>query len=425
LPIYILPRTGAYKQSVPDVTIFVGDIMSTREASVSEEKPARTTASPRGEGSPQQHKSIDALMEKRQLHEQELRDLGEQIRASGKLEAVVFVDLSDSTSMKEESDPDVWLGSVYGFVRKVELVAREGQGTVVKRIGDEVLVTFADVASSEAFIEALLTNPALLAYRFKVTADFGEVFHFRFEEHLPLDPYGPVVDRCARIAKLATAGAVLCSGYYEKEVVPRGGYLLAGEQRLAGIRKPVEIFLRRGPSVVDPVAYLKPLLDALNADEMRHRPSYHFVAREFSPKDFEATRKGHGRPFLIRELLDVPHLGLTLRQFAEKCQSSKKARLENIGYLVEWEGTYEESRFADGSSPFIEVKIVDKGEGGSPNVQAYLRLPPRMADGLKQHTVGDLLGFRGIIVEVEIDCPILDFVQLRAACKGKGEAVGS
>jgi class 3 adenylate cyclase len=71
-----------------------------------------------------------------------LREIGNEIRKSVRTAAVAFIDLSDSTALKELTEAEIWLGNVYRFIRSVESCVRQFDGAVVKRIGDEILATF-------------------------------------------------------------------------------------------------------------------------------------------------------------------------------------------------------------------------------------------------------------------------------------------
>src|SRR5688572_12591980 len=87
-------------------------------------------------------KHIDDLIALREVHEAELREIGIEIRKSARTAAVSFIDLSDSTKLKQLTEPETWLGYVYRFIRAIERVVQRFAGTVVKRIGDEILATF-------------------------------------------------------------------------------------------------------------------------------------------------------------------------------------------------------------------------------------------------------------------------------------------
>lgn len=354
-------------------------------------------------------KSVDELVKKRQQHLNSLSEVAVEIRRSARKAAILFVDLSDSTAMKEGTDAEVWLAYVFDFIRRVEEIAKQFGGTVVKRIGDELLLTFESTVRSDDFIDALVKDNTLTAYQFKVAADFGDVFFFRFIDHLEDDPYGTPVDRCARIAKLATAGTVVCTSAYEAEIRNKDLYMDAGPQKLAGITQPETIFVRRRDGVDDPARYLKPLLDSLN--NIEHLPRYHFVSRRFELSDFQVPRASWGRPFLIRELLNVPKLALSAVQFHETIKNlvHKDEKLQYIGYMIEWDVYYDKSEMiGDMLAVFADVK--PDGLGGS----VTLRLPPMYFDVIRNIEKESKIRIRGVIVNVDRG-PTLDFVDLALA----------
>jgi class 3 adenylate cyclase len=120
-------------------------------------------------------------------------------------------------------------------VRGVDQLARDADGTVVKRIGDELMVTFKDVQASERFVDSLITVTALQIYRYKIAVDYGNAYHFRFRGDFPDDPYGQVVDRCARLAKCARAGTAICTGDYRSQLGNPAAYVSMGAVQSVGI----------------------------------------------------------------------------------------------------------------------------------------------------------------------------------------------
>lgn len=355
-------------------------------------------------------KHIDDLVARREIREAELREIGNEIRKSARAAAVAFIDLSDSTALKESTEPEIWLGNVYRFIRSVENCVRQFDGAVVKRIGDEVLATFESVSQCEQFLDALKKDEVLRSYSFKAAADYGEVFFLKFLENLEDDPYGSPVDRCARIAKLAKAGVTICSGRYQEELGERADhYIRFGPFKLAGIAEPQEVYVRRQKRVDNSEAYLKPLLDALN-DPSIVRPHYHSVARRFSLKDFDERARDKGRPFLLRELFNVPKLPLSLTSFLETLKELKyKDEASNyVGYLVEWEGVFRSAEF---NSERVQVLV------GEPGDRTYglvmLNMPLVMTDLMRRIDKGSYIKFRGIIIEIlSGDTPILDYVDI-------------
>ena len=225
-------------------------------------------------------KHIDELVATRTQKQAELLANGREIASSAKPIVVAFVDLADSTQIKQDRQAEEWLGYVFEFIQNVDQRARDADGTVVKRIGDELMITFKDVQASERFVDSLITDPTLQMFRYKIAVDFGSAYHFRFIEHLPDDPYGPVVDRCARIAKYAGAGTVICAGEYRNQLGNRGHYVSMGSFALRGFRKPEELFARSLVHV-DSEEYLKPLVSVVNEESQRVQ-GYRFLSRRLT-----------------------------------------------------------------------------------------------------------------------------------------------
>ena len=160
--------------------------------------------------------------------------------------------------MKSDMEPGDWLGLVYEFIRRCDHIAKLTSGTIVKRIGDEVMITFQKTEDSEKFINLVTVDTSLENHNFKIGLDFGEAYHFRFLEELEDDPYGTVVDRCARITKYATNRAVLCSEEYYNSVVFKETYLPAGDFYLKGLPKLSSLYAR-SLLKYDSTDFLKPL----------------------------------------------------------------------------------------------------------------------------------------------------------------------
>ena len=355
-------------------------------------------------------KHIDDLVAHREIREAELREIGNEIRKSARTAAVAFIDLSDSTALKESTEPEIWLGNVYRFIRSVESCVRQFDGAVVKRIGDEVLATFESVSQCEQFLDELQKDEVLRNYSFKAAVDYGEVFFLKFLEHLEDDPYGSAVDRCARISKLAKAGVVVCSRHYQEELGERtDSYIRFGPFKLPGITEPQEVYVRRQRGVDDRKAYLKPLLDALN-DPSMDRPHYHSVARQFSVKDFDFIESKSGKPFLLRELLNAPKLPLCLTKFLETLKELKyEDEASNyIGYLVEWEGVFKSARLM-----FGELNVIVQPARDRTSDLIMLNMPLVMTDHMRRIDEGSTIKFRGIIIKIiGGDTPVLDYVDI-------------
>ena len=241
-------------------------------------------------------KSVDNLLRSFSEKESELDGIGESIKESAQPVAVVFMDLVDSTIIKQCLAPERWLGYVFKFIQTVSQLARLTEGTVVKRIGDELLITFDDVGDAESFITAVSGSSLLGGYDFKLAADYGEVYHFQFEEGLEKDPYGNVVDRCARLAKMAGPGVTLCSASYAAKANDRETvYGSLGKFYSKGFADVQEVFLRANDSADAPDNYHQPLVDLLNSSEFSHT-GYRYIARKFSPAYFRDLKGYIARP---------------------------------------------------------------------------------------------------------------------------------
>jgi class 3 adenylate cyclase len=119
-------------------------------------------------------KSIDEPVVARTLKNAEFQAIGSKIAAESTPVVVAFVDLAESTQMKQELKPEEWLGFVFEFIKRVGQLAIVVGGTVVKRIGDELMLRFDDVQASENFVSSLITDSDLKIYGYKVALDYGK-----------------------------------------------------------------------------------------------------------------------------------------------------------------------------------------------------------------------------------------------------------
>jgi class 3 adenylate cyclase len=190
-------------------------------------------------------KHIDALVKKYLGQLQQADELGKSIEEQAKPTAILFIDLADSAAMKSGTSARSWLGHIFTFISVIGELAEKGSGTVVKRIGDEVMLTFDTTASSEQFLDSLAESKLHEHFHFKIATDYGKAYHFKFQSGLADDPYGTVVDRCARIAKYCKPGVTLCSGDYVCRVGNESFFYPLGSFSLKGLRGPEPIFLRK------------------------------------------------------------------------------------------------------------------------------------------------------------------------------------
>ena len=166
----------------------------------------------------------------------------------------------------------------------------------------------------------------------------GDAYHFKFSDNLADDPYGPVVDRCARIAKLAGPRTALCSSAYRGQVANPNEYISVGAFSLRGFNEPANLFIR---SLVplDSEAYVQPLLSAAN-NTSSVVEGYRTVGRRLTTEYIRNFRPGRVRPFLVRELINVPKLPYSAAEFVKllgAADASAEKEKEFYGYLVEWD----------------------------------------------------------------------------------------
>ena len=263
----------------------------------------------------------------------------------------------------------------------------------------------------------MITDTALQIYRYKIAVDYGNAYHFRFEEPLPDDPYGPMVDRCARIAEITRAGTALCSDEYRRQLGGSCAYVSVGKFSLRGFPDPEELFLRSLVEV-DSAAYLKPLISAVNEQDP-HVQGYRFVGRKLTTEFVRDFGQDDVRPFLARELLSIPKLPHSPKEFSDvvgEAGNIEEKEREFIGYFVEWEGTFE--GFTSDRN-----RIVLTLEVATPSVSDHyfhilLVLPHSNLEIVKALRKGQLLRARGIIQDITFHMIRLNYVDLETVDEG-------
>lgn len=282
--------------------------------------------------------SIDALIQERGRKSRELANIGDKIKENSHDIVVIFVDLCDSTEIKGKFEDETWLGYIYEFLQLVTKLANDNNGTVVKRIGDELMITFETVEKSENFLDKLNQNEELNNYKYKIGCDYGSTYYLKFESNLENDPYGTVVDRCSRIISKATANTILCSEDYFRNVSDDNMYLSLGKFNLKGLDKLNEIYIRQTETNEE---YLEPLIESLNKRENKI-DSYLYTSRIFDSAYFNKITSREARGFVARELINVPKLPYAADEFYDmyKELDNPDKEKEFIGYLVEWQGEF-------------------------------------------------------------------------------------
>lgn len=129
---------------------------------------------------------------------------------------IAFVDVVQSTSMKQQEPETSWIPAIAWLYEAVTAaVAAGGSGTVVKTLGDGVMLAYADdatqalndaIAVQEAIKDAVSERHVRLYCSYGVAT--GEVMTF-VGENDQVDYLGLVVDRAQRLCSIASAQAIL------------------------------------------------------------------------------------------------------------------------------------------------------------------------------------------------------------------------
>lgn len=122
--------------------------------------------------------------------------------------AVGFFDLVDSTLLKVTEGHAVGTLAALQHNAICDHVAAKFNGTVVKHLGDGVIVTFA--SSHMAAVAAINVRAAMETYtdlRTKITLTVGAVQRVKAQGRD--DIVGTVVDRCARLQNVAKSGEIV------------------------------------------------------------------------------------------------------------------------------------------------------------------------------------------------------------------------
>lgn len=183
---------------------------------------------------------------------------GEKIRA-----VVYYADLRDSTHLSESMDPDDYLSLLRRYFDCAAQPVIDAGGEILDYVGDAVLAIFpiqgdaGGLAAARAAVcameqalalreEAVAGDPAL-SIRFSVSIAAGDVMfgNIGVPARLSFSVIGPVVNEVARMddASKALGRSVLVTDDIAKAAPER--WVSLGLQKLAGVPKPVELFVRR------------------------------------------------------------------------------------------------------------------------------------------------------------------------------------
>jgi class 3 adenylate cyclase len=353
--------------------------------------------------------ALDRLLADYLQREEGVRRLGAEIAAGGVDTVVGFVDLAGSTDLKQHADPADWLGYVQRFFQSIQ--AALGDGRIVKRIGDELMVTFASVESCERCLGELLSSSFFDSFPSRVAVDYGRCYHLQFSEGAQDDPYGITVDRCARIAARAQPGAIICSNDFMRESNTPGAYHSLGTHKLKGIAEPQELYLYQPQDTELSASYLAPLLQALAEPDLRFE-GYRYASRNITVQSFQAADapRSLARPFLLRELVRVPQLPFDAETLLQRVRDSHLPSPEHeyIGYLADWTGTVSSfSKYGDGSYT-LYVELPSSRAMGT---LAALMLTPEMYEAARWLSPGQAVRVRGLITAILVNIVSLNFAE--------------
>jgi len=158
--------------------------------------------------------------------------------------AFLFVDLSGFTPMTEAMGDAAAVEVVARFAEVVRQTAAQGSGQVVKQIGDEFMLVFADASEAVrcglAIRERFALEPRSLPLR--LGAHFGPVM-FREGDYV-----GIAVNTAARVTATASRHQFLVTGSVREQLagLEEVEVLAVGERSLKGLTDAVELFELRG-----------------------------------------------------------------------------------------------------------------------------------------------------------------------------------
>ena len=175
---------------------------------------------------------------------------------------VLYLDLAGSTAMGEQLDPEIYHDLIRSYEQACRPVIDHYGGHVHRYAGDGIIVFFGYPNAHEddarratlTGLEALaalreVSDRAMLEYGVAVRARAGvhagpAVLGSRGSAGWPGrdDAFGPTVNMAARLQTLAAPGTVVVSDTVALLLGPSVALASRGEQHLAGVPRPVEVF---------------------------------------------------------------------------------------------------------------------------------------------------------------------------------------
>jgi class 3 adenylate cyclase len=155
--------------------------------------------------------------------------------------AVLFVDVTGSTRLYEDLGDEKAHARIDQRLRRIERVAGENGGRIVKHLGDGLMCAFTDangaVRAAHAMQLTVLEQNRESALGIHVGCHYGPVLESAG------DLYGDSVNVAARIAGLAKTGQIIVTREVVDQLdeVLRGGVRRLGHATVKGRREPIEI----------------------------------------------------------------------------------------------------------------------------------------------------------------------------------------
>lgn len=353
--------------------------------------------------------NVDNLVSKNISLITEVTSIKNKIAESKIRKVILFVDLCNSTELKQNKEDLEWLTDVVLFINILTTNVENHKGNVIKRIGDEIMATFSNVSDSEGFINDILADKTLQKYDFKIGVDIGDVFNLQFETNID-DPYGTIVDRCARITGLIKGSLLFASDSYVEALSSKDNYTYLDEFPLKGISQKTKIWYRELTNKI-PDSYYSSLLNALNTGSPRC--GYKTISRVFESsyfKDYDFKHQPH--PYLFLRMLNIPKSNISIEELDKMIKADRINKNKYLGYMFKsggYYGNYQLLGFPDDPVRPILLVMDLYQQKHSPTI--YLFLPHFYLELVEKLTPGDFISFSGIFTKYELGYSF-DYVEI-------------
>lgn len=353
--------------------------------------------------------TVDNLVSKNISLMTEVMSIKNKIAETKINKVILFVDLCNSTELKQNKEDLDWLTDVVLFINILTTNVEKNKGNVIKRIGDEIMATFSDVSDSEKFINDILSDKTLNKFDFKIGVDFGEVFNLQFETNTD-DPYGTIVDRCARITSLIKGSLLFASDSYVKALSSNNNYTYLDEFPLKGISQKTTIWYRELTDII-PDSYYSSLLNALN--EESSGDGYKVVSRVFEStyfKNYDFKHQPH--PYLFLRMLNIPKSNISIENLDHQIEEDESNKNMYLGYVFKSGGYYNNYQLMgfhnDSERPILLVLNLNQQKH---NPFIFLSLPYFYLELIKKLTPGDFISFSGVFTKYNLGYSF-DYVEI-------------